>query len=132
MDTPRALCLGHALDAVGARLELEAAVSARAADDEGDLLIAAQPRFIQADDLDLVAPALGVHAVHAEQVIGEQGAFLSPCAAAYLDDNVALVVGVFGQEQNFQLLFEGGQAALCFIELRSGKLPQLVVGIGIL
>ena len=72
VDAPRALGLGHTLDAVGARLELEAAVGARSADDEGHFLIAAEPRFIEVDDLYLVAPALGIHAVHTVQVIGEQ------------------------------------------------------------
>ena len=52
--------------------------------------------------------------------MGEQGAFLAACAAADLDDDVFVVVGVAGDEQQlhfggqaFNLGFCGGELFLC-------------------
>ena len=116
---------------MGARLELEAAVCAVAAHDEADLLEAAETRFIQADYLGLVALALGVHAVHPVQIACEERALFTAGAAAYLYDDVPVVVGVFGEEEYLQLFLERWQRTLSFIELCRCKIPELVVGFGI-
>ena len=116
------------LDAMGARLELEAAVGAVTADDEGHFLIAAQPRLVEVDDLELVASALGVHAVHPVQIIGEQRAFLTARTAADLDDDVAFIVRILGKKEDLELLFQLRQSALRVIELDGRKLPEFFIG----
>ena len=54
--------------------------------------------------------ALGVALVHLEQVAGEEVGLLAALGAADLDDDVAAVVGVLGQEQDLQL---GRRGARC-------------------
>ena len=51
-----------------------------------------------ADDLGLPAVQLGVAAVHAEQVGGEQGGLVAAGAGAHLQDGALLVGGILGQQ----------------------------------
>ena len=87
---------GHTLHTVAARFELELAIHARAFKAEHHILVAAQVGFAGRHDLHLPALALGVAAVHAQQVAGEQGRFVPAGAGTDFQQDVALVVGVPG------------------------------------
>jgi hypothetical protein len=67
-------------------------------------------------------PALrfGVARVHAEDFGGEESGLVSAGAGADFEDDVLLVVGIFGQQQDLQLFFDGGDARLQLVEFFLG------------
>ena len=102
---------GNTLDPVDAGFPLHPGVGPPAVDDEIRLFDAAQLCFIIIQQLHGPVLLGGVHGVHPEQAVGEQGAFLAADAAANLHDDVLVVVGVLGQQQNLQFFkkfFLGG------------------------
>jgi hypothetical protein len=60
--------------------------------------------------------AVGVTRVHAQQVAGKQGRFITPRASADFDKGGAFVVRVFGQQHALQFVFQlghlGGSAVI--------------------
>jgi hypothetical protein len=100
VDPPLGLGHRHALHAVNAALEAQERIDALPAHQRDDLLEAAGGCLREVHDLDLPALALGVTREHPEQIGGEQRRFLATFAAADLDDGVALVVGILGQQQH--------------------------------
>ena len=66
--------------------------------------------------LDLPALGLGIAGVHAENFGGKESSFVSAGAGADFQDDVFLIVGIFGQQQNFQLFFDGSDAGLQLVE----------------
>jgi hypothetical protein len=95
-----------------------------------DFLEAAGCGFAQVHDLHLPALALGIARNHPEEVGRKQRSLLAPFTAADLDDGVALVVRILGQQQQIDLLdhaaafgFEPGQLLL-------DQLAKLGVGHG--
>ena len=77
--------------------------------DGHDLLVAAEVVLREADDLGLPAAQLGIAAVHAEQIGGEQGGLVAAGAGAHLEDGALLVGGVLGQQLQAQLLLKLAQ-----------------------
>ena len=67
----------------------------------------------------------GVHGVHPPQDGGEQGGLLAARAGADLDDDVFLVVRVFGQQLYAQLLRQPVDLCFGFGQLLPGQLVQL-------
>ena len=119
----------HALHAVAAGLELELRIGALADDARDDFLVAAHLARAFRHDLDLPALALGVARVHAEQVAGEQRRFVAAGAGADFEEDVALVVGVFRQQQLLQVGFELRQSLPCAVlDFRLGEFLHLRVG----
>ena len=112
MDAPLTFGFRHALDAMDAALELEAAERALSAHLELDLLEAADAGFVLVDDLDLPAARLGVVAVHAEQIGGEQARLVAARSGANFHDDVLVVAQVFGQQHDLQALAQRLDAAL--------------------
>ena len=96
-----ALGLGgrHALHPVATRFKLHARIDALAGQPNNHLPVAAEVRGVGREHLGLPAVALGIPQVHAQQVAGEQGGLIAAGAGPNLEDDVALVVRVFGQEQ---------------------------------
>ena len=109
-------------------LKLQAGVDPFPLDSKGDLLHAAQLRLVDAVDLSFPPAGLGVHGVHAVQGVGEQGGLLAPHPGPDLHDDVFPVVGVLGEKQNLQLLFQPLQVGLGLVELLLGQLLHLRVG----
>ncbi len=115
---------GHALHAVASGFELERAVhtatgGARpglALDAQHHFLVAADFALVGTHDLNLPAHGGGVARVHARQVAREQGGFVAARAGADFDEGVALVVGVFGQQQALQLVLQLHQFGLCGVD----------------
>src|SRR5258708_4310879 len=123
VDAPLCLGLGHALYAMPARLELELRVHALPDDPGDDLLVAAQLGGTFRDDLDLPGRALCIAGVHAEEIAREQRRLVAPGAGAYLEEGIALVVGVLGKQRLLQLGFEPLH--------RGPGLLQFLVGVGL-
>ena len=76
------------------------------------------------DDLELPAAQGGVASVHLGQVAGEEIGLLAAFGAADLEDDVAALVGVAGQQQGLEGQFEAGHALLGGVDLLA---PELAV-----
>src|ERR1700680_1153138 len=100
--------VGHALDAVHAGFEFELGERTAAADFGDDLLVAAHRAFAGGDDFDLPALVGGVALVHAEQVAGKQRRLVATGAGADLENDVAFVHRVLGDEREAQFFLKRG------------------------
>ena len=121
VDAALGLGGGDALDAVDAGLVLELRVDVVAFDDGGDVLEAvADAGLGLGEDLDLPLVLLGEAEVHAEDLGDEERGLVAAGAGAELEDDVLLVVGILGQEQDLELLFDGGETWLERVELLLG------------
>ena len=110
-----------------APLVLQAAVGAPALDDGGDLLDPPGAGLREVDHLHPPPLLLGVAAVHAEQLGGEQRRLVAARAGADLQHHVALVVGVLGGELAPQPLLELRDAGRELLLLLLHHLVQVVV-----
>src|SRR5438270_862386 len=109
---------GNPLYTVSAGFEFEPSVDAGAGDAGDHLLEATHVAGALRDELDLPAIALGEARVHPEQVAGEQRRFVAAGAGAYLEEDIALIVRILGQERTLQLLLQslhGGGCSLRFV-----------------
>src|SRR5262249_22927025 len=82
------------------------------------------------DHLLFPAPALGVFAVHAVEVGGEERRLLAAHPTADLHDHVLVVVGVARQEELLELSGQRGLSRLQLRQLGAGQLGQLLVAGG--
>ena len=112
VDAPAGLRLRHPLHPVDAGLKFQPGIGAVAGDHKVGLLDAAQLRLVIVEQAHLPAPAVGVHGVHPKQRVGKEGALFPADAAADFHNDVLVVVGVPGQQQDFQLLLQGLQVLL--------------------
>ena len=103
VDAAAGLGVRHALHPVHAALVLQAAVGAAALDRGDDFLDAARAALAARHDLELPALALGVTAVHAEEIGGEERGFVAARAGADFENDVLVVVWVFRHEQEAKL-----------------------------
>jgi hypothetical protein len=95
----------------------------------------AQHHFLEAAEFalagahDLAAPAgpLGMARVHAQQVAGEERRFVAAGAGADLEEGVARVLRVLGQQQALQLVLERAQLGLGAGDLFPGHLGHIGV-----
>ena len=104
VDATAGLGRRNALHAMHARLELEARKDALARDRGDDLLVAAEIALRRTDQLGLPAVLIGVAAVHAKQVGGEQCGLVTARAGPDLENGAALVGGILRQQVHPQLL----------------------------
>ena len=116
---------GHALHAVRAGFVAQPPVDLLAADLHDDLAVAAQLGFAGRQDLGLPAAMLGVAQVHAQQVAGKEGAFITAGAGPDLQDGVAGIVGVARQQQVLDALLGSLQAGLGVGDLLVGELAHV-------
>ena len=96
VDTALAFGCGDALHAVAAGFKFQTAVCAQADNAGDDFFIAAQFAFVGGNDFNLPAVALGVAAVHAQQIACKQRGFIATGTSAYFNKDVFIVVGIFG------------------------------------
>ncbi|MNZ46060.1 hypothetical protein D3C78_637300 [compost metagenome] len=73
--------------------------------------------FVGAHDFDTPATRFCVTAVHAEQIAGEQRGFIPACTGADFDKRIALVIGIFRQQQNLKLLLHLFCTGFGFLQL---------------
>ena len=127
MDAALRLGLWHALYAVYARFVFERAVDVLPRDFEDDLLVAS--RGTVRERCHFVAPALrlDVFGIHAQQVAGEDGRLVAARPAADLHDGVLRVLRVFGDQQQFDLLFHLLDGRLQFGDLAASHFAHLLV-----
>jgi hypothetical protein len=121
---------GDTLDAVDAGLVLHLSVDALAFHDGGDVLEAAYVGLGFGEDFYLPLVLLGEAKIHAKDFGDEERGFVSAGAGAEFEDDVLVVVGIFGEEQNFQLFLGGGESGLEVVELGLGHLAHLGIGFG--
>ena len=115
----------HALYAVSAGLELECAINIFALDAQYHFLEATQFTRRLAQDLGLPALAFAKAAVHAQQVAGKQGRFVTARAGADFNEGVARVVRVLGQQHALQFtlkLADLGAGAVDFFLCHAGHI----------
>ena len=93
-------------------------------------LRAADVGFGLGEDFDLPLVLLGEAEVHAEDLGDEERGLVAAGAGAELEDDVLVVVGVLGEEQDLELFFDGGELGVEVVELGLGHLLDVVVGLG--
>ena len=130
MDAALRLSGGDALDAMHAALPFELGVDALALDDGDNFLESADAGLGERHDFDLPAMLLGEARVHAEDLGGKEGSFVATGARADFEDDVFLVVGIPGQEEDLELVLNGGFARLKRGDLFSGHGAQVGVAFG--
>ena len=130
MDPALRFRLRYALDAVDAGFKLEPAEDALSLYEADDLLQSPQSCEMAAQNLHLPLFRLGVLSVHTEKIGGKQGGFFSAGPGTDLQENVFLVVGVFGQEEERQFLFGLQETLLQILDLGPGQLPEFLLLFG--
>ena len=128
MNPPAGLRFRHPLYPVDAAFKLEPRPGPVPLDSEGDLLYPAQLCFAGGIDLHLPAPLFRVHGIHPGEGVGEQGGFLPPYPGPYLQDDVLAVVGILGQQEDFDLPLQPLYVLPGLGQFLLGQLPHLRVG----
>ena len=128
MEAPLGLGARHPLHAVAAGLEFQPRVGAETGNAGDDFLVAAKVVLAGADDFDLPAVAFGIARVHAEQVGGKQGGLVAAGAGAHFEEDVALVVRVFRQQQPLQFALQRIDPRVGIGQLGFGQFAHVRVG----
>ena len=131
VDPSAGLGLRDPLDPVDAGLKFQPGIGPVAGDHKVRLLDAAQLGLVVVEQTHLPAPAVGVHGVHAEERVGEEGALLAADAAADFHDDVLVVVGVPGQQQDFQLLLQLLQVLFGLGKFLLAQIPHVLVQLAV-
>ncbi len=127
VDPPLGLGGRHALDPVHAALVLQPAVDLVPRDGSDDLLDALGGAVVQRQDLGLPVVALGVAAIEPEEVGGEERSLLAARAGADLEQDVLVVVGIPGQQQDLESVGQLHQLRAVSLQLLLGQVPHLRV-----
>ena len=106
MDPPLRLGGRHALHAMTAGFKFEPTIDAVTADLGDHLFKTAVLTFVSAEDLHLPAARFCVTGVHAEQIAGKQRCFIAAGSGAHFHEGVTLVIRIFRQKENLQLLLQ--------------------------
>ncbi|OIQ81230.1 hypothetical protein GALL_370110 [mine drainage metagenome] len=109
VDASLGLGFRHPLHAVAAGLEFQFRVGTEPIDFGNDFPVPANFRFAGRNHFHAPTLALGIAAVHAEQVAGEQGGLVAAGTGADFQEDAAFVVGIPGQQQLLQLQRRGFQ-----------------------
>ena len=127
MNPPLTLGHRHPLHPVRAGLVFHSGPDGIAGEHRCDLAVTAEVAVAGRHHIDSPALTPSECVEHVEQVFGEQVGFLPTCSAAYLDDDVAPVVGVGRQQQDPQLVLIGHDLRLEPLDLG----PVLISLIGL-
>ena len=130
VDAALGLGLGHALHPMHPALVLEAVVGPGPFHRKDGFLHAAQLGLVEVEQFQRPAAALHIHGVHAQQTVGKQGGFLSPCPAPDLHDDVLFVPRVPGQQQNFEIIFQLCHILTFFADFLLYHLLEVRIGDG--
>ena len=104
VDTAAGFCFRYTLHTMDTGFIFHTGVSTPTVDDKIRFLDAAQFRFIVVHQFDAPVHAGSVHAVHTEQTVGKQGAFLTANTTADLHNDAFFVIGVFRQQQDLEFI----------------------------
>ena len=127
MNTSLRFRLRYALHPVYAAFILHSTVRALAGKGKYRFLDASHLGIVQRDHLGLVAAALSIALVHAHQIRTKERGFIPAGAGADLDNDVFIIVGIFGKQQRAQLLREGGELLVKLCKLRVSYFPEFRV-----
>ena len=86
----------YALDAMPARFKFQSRVRALANDARNHFFVAADFAEGLRNDFDLPALTFGIAGIHAEKIARKQRGLVATGAAANLENNILVVVRVFG------------------------------------
>ena len=92
------------------------------------MIVPAEVVLRHGDDLDFPAVQVRIAAVHAEEIGSKERGFVAARAGAHLEDDVALVGGVLGQELDLELMLERLEAAVDGAQLLLGEGGHLTIG----
>ena len=104
MNSPLGFSLGNPLNPMGTRFKLEPRVGAASRHAADDFLVAAVFPGTLAHDLNLPTALFSVQRIHSEEIAGKERGFITARTGAHLKKDIALVVGVFGDQQLAQSL----------------------------
>ena len=124
MDTAAGLGFRHTLHPMDTGLILQSRPCASTIDDEIRFFHAAQFRIAVIEQFDTPTHFGGIHAIHTEQTMGKEGAFLTANTATDLHDDAFLVIGIFGQQQDPQLVTQLLHFFLGLLEGLLAKIPH--------
>ena len=111
---------------MGTSLVLEPSPCIVASDHQRDLVDPSEIALVVVEHLHPPAVALGVGAVHREQVAGEQVGFLAAFGSADLHDHRPPGIGIGRNQQGAHLEGEGAESFTCDIDL-VGELAALAI-----
>ena len=117
----------HALDPVDPAFIFKSGIGSLARDHEVDIFHAADPDLFKIQGLRLPAPGFGVMDVHPVDFGGEQGRFIAAGPRPDLHNDVLLIIGVFGDQQDLQLFLQAVQLLFGAADLLPGQLAHLFV-----
>ena len=112
-----------------ARFEFELAVDTVAFDPGDDLLVAAVLAFVLGENLQTPATLFGVTRIHAEQVAREDRGLVATGTGADLEEHVAPVVGVLGQQHALQPGLQADQLLLGLTHFLDSHFAQVRVAV---
>src|SRR5271156_28190 len=104
VDAPLRLSRRHALHAGHAALELQLGESAAPDDFGDDFLVAASRAFARGEHFDLPALRLRIFYIHSEEIAREQSGLVAARPGANLENDVAVVGRVLGQQRDADFL----------------------------
>ena len=104
---------------------LEAGPCALTFDQEADFLDAAQLGLVDVHNFNREALAFGIHGIHTVEIGSKQSGFFAADAAANFDDDVLIVVGILGKQQDLQLFFQFSHAGLGIVDLHKGHIADV-------
>src|SRR5437016_9431042 len=91
---------------MNAALELEPAVSPFPLDHHDNFFEAAQTGWVGTQDFSPPASGFSVARVHAIELTAKKGRFVASCPGSYFDNDVLTIVGIFGQNQKLEAVFQ--------------------------
>ena len=106
----------------------EFAVNALSGDRKHDFLHAAEFRHVAVEFLAFPTVFFGIFEIHPVQFVAEKARLFSPRAAADFHDDVFIVVGILGNEQDPEFRRDLFQPVLTGVDLFGKHIPHFPVG----
>ncbi len=125
------LCFRHTLYAMHTAFVFQNGIGALARYHKGDALHAADTDFFHFGGLHLPTSALGIMYIHPIDFRGKERRFIAARARAYFDDNVLIIIRVFGKKQYFQLLLQFFHSFFRRRQLFFQHFPHFFIGLAI-
>ena len=129
VDAPLALGNGHALHAVHTTLKLELGIRCITRNLEDDFFVPTRVVGGLAKQLGAVTMRLTPAQIHAVELGRKERGFVTTRASPNLHDDILLVIGVFGGEEDEELVVELGNGGFVFGDLELGELGKLVIAL---
>src|SRR5690554_86541 len=106
MDAPTRFGGGNALHPVHSAFKLELGVSSPAFHHENNLFEAAKLGGVAAENIHIPALGFCVAGIHPKERTGKKSSLLPTCTCPYFHNDVFLIVGILGWEQELQFFFQ--------------------------